>query len=86
MEKPFDLLVAIDMRGLAPVTMREKAGGRNFGARFGSAVPDSEASDHTQTPCPGCRLSLGRLRGPAKCEFSGDEGGTLGLEERDKIP
>jgi hypothetical protein len=45
-KEPFDLLVAIDMRQLAPVAMREQSGGWNLGARFERAQPEGEASDH----------------------------------------
>jgi len=40
----FNLFVAIDVRRLASVTMREKPDGRNLGARFGGAMPDGEPS------------------------------------------
>jgi hypothetical protein len=40
----FNLFVAIDVRGLASVTMREKSYGGNFGTRFGGAMPNGEAS------------------------------------------
>ena len=85
-KEPFDLLVAIDVRRLASVTMREKAWRWNLGARFGGTVPNGEAPDHTQTPSPSKRLSLRGLGGPAKRQFRGDVRGTLGLEKRNKIP
>jgi hypothetical protein len=44
-KKLLNLFVAVDIRGLSPVTMREKSCRRNLGARFDSAIPDSEASD-----------------------------------------
>jgi hypothetical protein len=40
----FDLFIAINVRGLTSVAMREKSSRRNFGARFGGAMPDGEAS------------------------------------------
>ena len=40
----FNLCVAVHVRGLASVTMWEKSCGKNFGARFGGAMPDGEAS------------------------------------------
>jgi len=85
-EEPFDLLVAIDVRRLASVAMREKADGWNLSARLAGTVPEGEASDHAQSPSPGRRLSLCGLGGPAKREFPGDVGGALDLEERYKVP
>jgi len=78
-KEPFDLLVAIDMRQLAAVAMREEAGGWNLGARFERAKPDGEASNHAQAPSPGGRVRLRWLCGPAKCQFGGDVRGTRDL-------
>jgi hypothetical protein len=85
-EEPFDLLVAIDVRRLASVAMREKADGWNLGTRLAGTVPEGEASDHTQSPSPSRGLSVCRLCGPAKREFRSDVESTLGLGKRDKIP
>jgi hypothetical protein len=41
----FNFFVAIDVRGLASVTMREKPYGRNLGARVDAALPKGEAPD-----------------------------------------
>jgi hypothetical protein len=85
-EEPCDLLVAIDMRGLTPLTIREKVCGGNLRARVNSAQPDGEAPDSGQTPSPLSRVDLGRLSGPMKCQFCGNEGGTLSSKKRHKIP
>src|SRR5215469_3321780 len=85
-EQSLDLLVAIDVRRLASATMREKSCRRNFGARFGGAVPDGEAPDSAQTPSPLSRMGVGRLSGPEQRQFCGDVRGTLGSEKRHKIP
>jgi hypothetical protein len=85
-KKPFDLLVAIEVRRFASVTMREKLCRWNLGVRFGGAVPEGEAPNHTQTISPGSRLSRGGPGGPAKRQFPGDVGGALGLEKRHEIP
>src|SRR6266550_76584 len=42
----FNLFVAIDVRGLASVPMRENPCGGNLGARFAGAMPNGEAPDH----------------------------------------
>ena len=39
-----NLLIAVDVRGIASVAMGEKSAGRNLGVRFGGAMPDGEAS------------------------------------------
>ena len=41
-----NLFVAIDVRGLAAVAMREKPYGWNLGARVDGALPKGEAPDH----------------------------------------
>jgi hypothetical protein len=46
-KQSLDFLVAIDVRRLASVSMREKSCRGNLGARFGGAVPDGEAPDPT---------------------------------------
>jgi hypothetical protein len=85
-EEPFDLLVAIDVRRLASVAMREKADRWNLRTRLAGTVPEGEAPDHTQSPSPGRGLSVYRLGGPAKRQFPGDVGGAFDLEERNKVP
>src|SRR6516162_8731719 len=82
----FNLFVAIDVRGLAVITIREKPCGGNFAARFYRAVPNSEASNGAQTPSPSRRFSLRGLCGPAKRQFPGYVRRTLGLEKRHEIP
>jgi hypothetical protein len=57
----------------------------NFGARFGGAMPDGEASYDAQTSSPGRGLGLRGLCGPAKCRLPGDVGGMFGSEKRHKI-
>ena len=41
-----NLFVAIDVRGLARVTMGEKPEGENLGARVDGAIPKGEAPDY----------------------------------------
>jgi len=41
-----NLFVAIDVRGLAAVTVREKSEGGNLGARVDGAIPKGEAPDY----------------------------------------
>jgi hypothetical protein len=41
-----DFLVAINVRGLAPVTVRENANRWNLRARISGAVPGGETSNH----------------------------------------
>ena len=41
-----NLFVAIDVRGLAAVAMREKSYGWNLGAQVDGALPKGEAPDH----------------------------------------
>ena len=71
-EDSVDLLVGVDVRGLTSMMIRKKACRGDLSARFNGAIPDGEASNHTQTCGPAGRLSFGRLRGPAKCQFRGD--------------
>jgi hypothetical protein len=85
-EEPPDLLVAIDVRRLASVAMREKADGWNLRTRLAGTVPEGKAPDHTQSPSPGRGLSVYRLGGPAKRQFPGDVGGAFALEELNKVP
>jgi hypothetical protein len=85
-EEPCDLLIAIDVRRLASVAMREKADGWNLRTRLAGTVPEGEAPDHTQSPSPGRGLSVYRLGGPAKRQFPGDVEGAFDLEELNKVP
>jgi hypothetical protein len=45
-KKPFNLFVAVDVRWLAAVTMREKSYRGNLGAWVDGAMPDGKAPDH----------------------------------------
>ena len=45
-KEPFNLFVAVDVRGLAAVTIREKSCGGNLGPRFDGAMSNGETADH----------------------------------------
>jgi hypothetical protein len=85
-KKLLNLFIAGDVRGLSPVTMREESCGRNLGAWFNNAIPDSEASDDAETLSPGKRLRFRGPRGPAKHQLAGDARGSLGLDKGHEIP
>jgi hypothetical protein len=81
-----DFRVAINVRGFAPVTMRENADRRNLGARISGAEPDGETSNHPQTPSPGGGLSFRRQYSPPKRQFRGDVRCSFGIEKHHKLP
>lgn len=50
--KPADLLVAVDVRRLAPAAMRQEPAGRDLRARIGEAAPLCEPAHHAKSLGP----------------------------------
>src|SRR3546814_16236375 len=59
-----DLLIVIDIRGLALISLTENAFRWNLCPRIHRVMPNGEAPHHSQTPRPGRRLSRCRPHSP----------------------
>jgi hypothetical protein len=84
LKQPHDLLVAVEVRVWAMVSVGKQVLRRHGGARIARTAVQREATHHPQAIRPLGRLRSGGLRRPGQCEFVGDVRSALTIGEVDK--
>src|SRR3989442_10049816 len=80
-----DLVLRVDVRGLAVAALRKQAERGNLCSRIGRAPVSREQANHAQAYRPLCPRSTSRLQRPLEREFRCDVARPLTLEEGHEV-